>query len=53
MATVMINELALMRVQGFRFFEDFSSRDFVWLLIGVFLAVAAMWAIKRQRRRWL
>jgi hypothetical protein len=52
MAMEMINELALMRIQGFRFLEDFSSRDFVWLLIGVLLAVVAMWAIKRQRRRW-
>jgi hypothetical protein len=48
----MINELALMRIQGFHFLEDISSRDFAWLLIGVLLAVAAMWAIKRQRRRW-
>jgi hypothetical protein len=53
MAMAMINFAALMRSQGIRFFEDFSSRDFVWLLIGVALAVAAMWAIKRQRRRWL
>ncbi|MGA3080967.1 MAG: hypothetical protein ABSD44_06255 [Terracidiphilus sp.] len=49
----MINFVALMRLQGFHFFENFSSRDFAWLLIGVLLAVAAMWAIKRQRRRWL
>jgi hypothetical protein len=53
MAIAMINVMAMMRLQGFHFFEDFSSRDFVWLLIGVGLAVAAMWAVKRQRRRWL
>jgi LPXTG-motif cell wall-anchored protein len=35
-----------------RFIEDFSSRDFTWLLVGALLAVAAMWIISRRRRRW-
>ena len=52
MGIAMSNELALMHVQDLRFFEDFSSSDFTWLLIGVSLAVVAMWAVSRQRRRW-
>jgi hypothetical protein len=48
----MSNALALMRWQNFRFLQDFSSSDFIWLLIGAFLAVVMMWMISRRRRRW-
>jgi LPXTG-motif cell wall-anchored protein len=48
----MSNGLALMRWRDFRFLQDFSNRDLAWLLIGVLLAVAAMWVISRRRRRW-
>jgi hypothetical protein len=48
----MSNALALVCWHYFRFFNDFSSRDFVWLLIGVFLAVVVMWVLSRRRRRW-
>jgi len=47
----MINFVALMRLQGFHFFENFSSRDFAWLLIGALLALLATWAYSRRRRR--
>jgi hypothetical protein len=46
------NALALMRWHDFRFFQDFGSRDFAWLLIGVLLAVVAITIISRRRRRW-
>jgi LPXTG-motif cell wall-anchored protein len=52
MGIAMSNELALAHVQGLRFLEDFSSRDFTWLVIGVLLAMAATWVISRRRRRW-
>jgi LPXTG-motif cell wall-anchored protein len=35
-----------------RFIQNFSSRDFTWLLIGALLAVAGMWIVSRRRRRW-
>jgi hypothetical protein len=53
MGITMNNALALMRLHSFRFLQDFSGRDFAWLLIGVFLAVLVCWAISRRRRRWL
>jgi hypothetical protein len=53
MGIAMSNALALMRWQNFRFLQDFSSRDFVWLLIGAFLAVIVMWVFSRRKRRWI
>jgi hypothetical protein len=44
--------LALMRWHDLRFLQDFSGRDFAWLLIGVLLAVVTVGIISRQRRRW-
>jgi hypothetical protein len=52
MQIAMSNALALMRWHDFRFLQDFSSRDFAWLLIGALLALVVFWAISRQRRRW-
>jgi hypothetical protein len=46
------NSLALMRWHDFRFLQDFSTRDFAWLLIGVLLAVVTVAVISRRRRRW-
>jgi len=46
------NALVLMRWHDFRYLQDFSSRDFVWLLIGSLLALIVTWAVRRQRRRW-
>jgi hypothetical protein len=46
------NALALMGWLDFRLFQDFSSRDFEWLVIGALLAMLVMWAISRRRRRW-
>jgi uncharacterized membrane protein len=46
------NSLALMRWHDVRFLQDFSSRDFAWLLIGVLLAVVTIAVILRRRRRW-
>jgi LPXTG-motif cell wall-anchored protein len=51
MQIAMRNALALMRWHDFRFFQDFSSRDFAWLLIGALLALLATWAYSRRRRR--
>jgi hypothetical protein len=48
----MSNTLALMRGHDLRFFQEFNHRDFAWLLIGVLLAVVAIWIFSRQRRRW-
>jgi len=48
----MSNALALVRWHGARFLQDFSSRDFAWLLIGALLAVVVIWALSRRRRRW-
>jgi hypothetical protein len=52
MRIAMSNGLALMRWHDFRFLQDFSNRDFAWLLIGALLAVAAVWVISRRKRRW-
>jgi hypothetical protein len=52
MQIAMCNALALMCWQGYPFYQDFGSRDFIWLLIGVVLAVVAMWGYSRRRRRW-
>jgi LPXTG-motif cell wall-anchored protein len=52
MQIAMSNALALMRWHGVRFLQDFSSRDFVWMLIGALLAVGAIWVLSRRRRRW-
>ena len=46
------NALASMCWQGLRLLQDFSSRDFTWLCIGVLLTVVVMWAVARRRRRW-
>jgi hypothetical protein len=43
---------AMMRWHDSRFLQDFSSRDFEWLVIGALLAMAVMWIVSRQRRRW-
>jgi LPXTG-motif cell wall-anchored protein len=50
MPIAMGNALALMRGHELRFLQDFSSRDFTWLLIGVLLAALAMWGYSRRRR---
>ena len=47
------NAFALMRWHNVRFLQDFSNRDFAWLLIGAFLAVIVMWVISRRGRRWV
>jgi hypothetical protein len=52
MRIAMSNALALAGRHDFHFLDDFSSRDFFWLLIGVVLAVVVMWALSRRRRRW-
>ena len=52
MRIAMGNALALMCWHGYRFLEDFSRRDFAWLMIGVVLAVVVIWGISRRRRRW-
>jgi hypothetical protein len=52
MRIAMSNALALVCRHDFRFLSDFSSRDFIWLLIGVVLAVVVMWTLSRRRRRW-
>jgi len=52
MRIAMSNYLALMRWHDLRFFRDFSSRDFSWLLIGALLAAGILWVLSRQRRRW-
>lgn len=52
MQIAMCNALALMCWQSFRFLQDFSSRDFTWLFIGVLLTVVVMWVVARRRRRW-
>lgn len=46
------NSLALICWHDFRFFQDFNSSDFVWLLIGALLALVAVAVIARRRRRW-
>jgi LPXTG-motif cell wall-anchored protein len=47
------NGLAMISWRELRFLQDFSTRDFTWLLIGALLAGVAMWVISRRRRRWL
>jgi len=51
MQIAMSNGLALMRWQGSRFFNDFSSNNFAWLMIGVLLGIVAFWAISRRKGR--
>ena len=51
MQFAMNNGLALMRWRDPGFLQDFSGRDFAWLLIGVLLAVVAIWAFSHRRRR--
>ena len=36
----------------FLYLQDFSTRDFTWLLIGAALGLVVAWAISRRRRRW-
>src|ERR1035437_9384622 len=50
MGIAMSNALALMCWHTIRFWQDFSSRDFIWLLIGAGLAVIGMWMISRRKR---
>jgi hypothetical protein len=52
MQIAMSNALALMCWYGFRYLQDFNSRDFFWLVVGVLLAVVTMVVISRRRRRW-
>jgi hypothetical protein len=52
MQIALSSALALIWWQGFRYLQDFNSRDFFWLLIGVLLAVVTMVVISRRRRRW-
>jgi hypothetical protein len=52
MQIAMSDALALMCWDGFRYLQNFNSRDFFWLLIGVLLAVVTMVIISRRRRRW-
>ena len=54
MRMTMSSALALMRWHDSRFsLGGFTSGDFVWLLIGAFLAVLVIWGLSRRRRRWL
>lgn len=52
MQIAMSYALALMCWEGFRYLQNFNSRDLFWLLIGVLLAVVTMVIILRRRRRW-
>jgi LPXTG-motif cell wall-anchored protein len=52
MQIAMSSVLTMVCWRDFLFFNDFSSRDFAWLLIGVVLAVVGMWVLSRRRRRW-
>jgi len=52
MQIAMSYALALMCWEGFRYLQNFNSRDFFWLLVGVLLAVVTMVIISRRRRRW-
>jgi LPXTG-motif cell wall-anchored protein len=52
MQIAMSSALTLVRWHGVGFLQqDFSSRDFAWLLIGALLAVAVIWLFSRRRRR--
>jgi hypothetical protein len=48
----MSNVLTLMCWQGYRFYQNFGSRDLAWLVIGVLLAAVVLWGYSRRRRRW-
>jgi hypothetical protein len=52
MQIAMSNVLALMWWRGYRFYDDFGSRDLTWLLIGAVLAFVGMWVYSRRSRRW-
>ena len=52
MQMAMSYALALMYWEGFRYLQNFSSRDLAWLVIGVLLAMGVMFLLSRQRRRW-
>jgi hypothetical protein len=52
MQIAMSYALALMYWEGFRYLQNFNSRDFFWLFIGVLLAAITMVIISRRRRRW-
>ena len=52
MQIAMSYALAMMCWEGFRYLQNFNSRDFFWLLIGVLLAVVTMVVISRRKRRW-
>lgn len=52
MQIAMSNALALICWQGYRFYQNFGRRDFIWLLIGVSVTVLVFWGYSRQRRRW-
>jgi hypothetical protein len=53
MSIAMSNALAATSWRDFRFLHnDFTGRDFTWLVIGVLLAVVVTWALARRRRRW-
>jgi hypothetical protein len=54
MSSAMSNALALMRWHDFRFLHGhFRGGEIAWLLIGALLAVVAIWALLRRRRRWI
>lgn len=46
------NTLALLGLRMIRFIQDFSGRDFAWLLIGALMALLVFWVVSRRRRRW-
>jgi hypothetical protein len=52
MQIALSNALALMYWQSLRYLQNFNSRDFFWLLIGVLLAVVTMVVISRRLWRW-
>lgn len=52
MQIAMSYALELMWWEGFRYLQNFNSRDLFWLLVGVLLAVITMVVISRRRRRW-
>ena len=51
MQIAMSYALELMWWEGFRYLQNFNSRDLFWLLVGVLLAVITMVVISRRRRR--
>ena len=52
MQIAMWNALALICWQNLRLLQNFSSRNFTWLCIGVLLTGVVMWVVARRRRRW-